>query len=523
LEETLKKILAANLSPFLKNNMEQTSERASSSIASNLFRNIKKFRTITDPAYNHLTKDQLLSDENEISLVSEKYRREVYTIKSDLGIFYLKFSSLVRKKDQLRFLLLPWRIFTEWRNLARLSRKGINAAQRVLFGYDGLYPNHGFFLITKAIEGSPTDLREPDQIHKLAVYMASLHAAGVFHRDIHPENILMDHEGKHVLLDAQEIYILPWMPRRLKIANLGNMLWHLLAHSQDMANLDDFLAAYNSGTKSALLTNELIKAINRRRQRHYRSRSKRCFKNSTEFQIIKNAQGLKGFKRRDFSWDKPALQNALAHGTPIKGEKLIAYKDVCIKIHNRRLFHKNRSRISWKMARALSVRGINVPHALSYLTMGNTACFLTTFYSESLTLNDYFSSGIKNKRKNEALKQFADWLRTCHDLNVWQRDFKSSNVLAHGNQFMMVDLDGVRICRKLPWRKKLMNLAQLNASISNHITLKDRLRFFKYYCQGELLPRRTRRRAYQKIWQISQKKNTLPFGLDLEKLRSEIP
>lgn len=473
-----------------------------------------------DSSFSHLRKNQILDDTNKISLVSGTYRRKVYSIKNDLGHFYLKISPLSRKKDRIRFLFLPWRISTEWRNLGRLSQRGINTAGRVLFGYNGIYPNHGFFLVTKAINGSQINPEAPEQIHKLAAYMASLHAAGVFHKDIHPGNILMDHHGKPVLLDAQEIYILPWIPRWLKITNLGNMWWHILANSRYPMKLDDFLAAYNSAAKSAFRTGEIIKVVNRRQQRYYRSRSRRCCKTSTKFQIVKNSDGWRGFKRRDFLWGKAELQTALAQGTDIKDKKLIAYEDICIKICHKRFLHKDRSLASWKMARALAVRGINVPAALAYFVMGDKTYFLSRFYDNSMTLNDYFSCGrLDDKEKKAAIRAFAEWIRACHDLNVWQRDFKSSNVLVQNDQFMMVDLEGVKIRRHLSWRKKLINLVQLNASVSNHLNLKDRLRFFDFYCRTELLPRRIRRQAYQKIWALTQLKNTSPFGLDPEALK----
>jgi hypothetical protein len=65
-------------------------------------------------------------------------------------------------------------------------------------------------------------------------------------------------------------------------------------------------------------------------------------------------------------------------------------------------------------------------------------------------------------------------MRKFHDINVWQRDFKSSNILCRNSDYFMVDLDGVRI-RRLNDYHKIYKLAQLNASISNAISIKDRL------------------------------------------------
>jgi hypothetical protein len=109
------------------------------------------------------------------------------------------------------------------------------------------------------------------------------------------------------------------------------------------------------------------------------------------------------------------------------------------------------------------------------------------------------------------------WLRTFHDTDVWQRDFKSSNILCRESDFFMVDLEGVRI-RRLSDRNKIYNLAQLNASVSNAISIKDRLRFYHYY-SADLQPTRQQRRAvYRKVWDITKTKNTKIYDLDFAEL-----
>jgi hypothetical protein len=51
-------------------------------------------------------------------------------------------------------------------------------------------------------------------------------------------------------------------------------------------------------------------------------------------------------------------------------------------------------------------------------------------------------------------------------------------------------------------------LAQLNASVSNAITIKDRLRFYHYYSVDRQLTRTQRRAVYRKVWNITMTKNT---------------
>jgi hypothetical protein len=81
----------------------------------------------------------------------------------------------------------------------------------------------------------------------------------------------------------------------------------------------------------------------------------------------------------------------------------------------------------------------------------------------------------------------------------------------------MVDLDGVRI-RRLSEDNKTTNLAQLNASVSNAVTIKDRLRFYHYYSVDFQPTRQQRRAVYRQVWEITKTKNTKIYDLDFTKL-----
>jgi tRNA A-37 threonylcarbamoyl transferase component Bud32 len=266
---------------------------------------------------------------------------------------------------------------------------------------------------------------------------------------------------------------------------------------------------------------ELIEAARRYQHRHYRSRSKRCCKNSTQFEKIKNRH-LKGYKRRGFDWGAPELHQAEEKGESLKGDHVFCYREVCLKKHRRRFFHQNRSLTSWKMSRALEVRGISVPRSLGYFEIKGQSYFLAEMLSDRLHLNAYLSALTDERAKRQALNKLALWLRKFHDTDVWQRDFKSSNILCRNSDYFMVDLDGVRI-RRLSEYHKIINLAQLNASISNAISIKDRLRFYYYYSADFQPTRSQRRTVYRKVWEITKTKNTKSYDLDFaELIKSQI-
>ena len=81
----------------------------------------------------------------------------------------------------------------------------------------------------------------------------------------------------------------------------------------------------------------------------------------------------------------------------------------------------------------------------------------------------------------------------------------------------MLDLEGVKI-RRLYEQKKIINLAQLNASVSNAVTIKDRLRFYHYFTAGQKPSRPQRRAVYRQVWNITRNKTTAYYDLDIDKL-----
>ena len=144
---------------------------------------------------------------------------------------------------------------------------------------------------------------------------------------------------------------------------------------------------------------------------------------------------------------------------------------------------------------------------------------IAQFVVGGMQLNDYLSSMKNMRQKRVALQKLAVWLTKIHSHHIWQRDFKSTNVLCRDGQYFLLDLEGVRI-RRLSRDNRIVNLAQLNASLSNAVTVKDRLRFFHSYAADEKLSRNQRRAIFEKIWEISKTKTTTYYDLDLESLRA---
>jgi len=473
-------------------------------------------RLTTSALFPDFSLGELFAEITACRVVKENERRQVYYLETPQTGYFLKFSTLVRRKDRWRHFLLPYRKWSEWNNLHRLLKAGVAAAKPVLKGEDKKSHPHRFFLLTEQVAGSPLRIDTDDDARKLGEYMAWLHSKGVYHSDLHPNNIIVTSEGQHRLIDVQQVFFLPWLPFRLRVHNLGKICFNI-SRLKDRANLPAKLSeGYNLTSKTPLGLAELKQAAGRHQQLKYRSRSKRCCRNSSEFMVVKK-DGLTGYKKKSFHWGLTDLRQALEKGQPLKDSHVIAYRNVCIKKLPRRRFHRNRCLTSWKMSRALEVRGVSVPRALGYFVVDNNSCFLSEFMLESLHLNDYLSSLSNPREKRRVLKKLALWLRKIHDNNLWQRDFKSNNILCRNEEFFMIDLDDVKV-RRLSKQQEIINLAQLNASVSNAVTLKDRLRFYHHYMAGQQPTRTQRRDVYRQVWDISKSRDTSIYDLDLEKL-----
>jgi tRNA A-37 threonylcarbamoyl transferase component Bud32 len=489
---------------------------AKTCLKGDLIRELAEFRISASPLNPGFHLADMLAEVHRCRVVKADSRRQVYHLQTADGGYFLKRSVLVRSKDRRRHFLLPRRRWAEWRNLHRLRQIQVPAANPLAKGAGKLNQRQSYFILTEQLPGKHIQYNSLADARRLGQYAAFLHHRGVYHLDLNRKNFIVTPAGQFCLLDAQEVYFPVWVPHRMRINNLGRMIFNLCTLDDSQPWVEEFLAGYNRSPAKRVAAAEVIDAARRQRMRRYRSRSKRCLKNSSEFTILKNRH-LRGYIRSGFSWRARELQQAAAKGAALKGSHVIGYQGVCLKRQQRKFFHRNRCLASWKMSRALEVRGISVPRSLGYFQTRGQCWFLAELLNDRLHLNEYLSALSDPKAKRLALKKLALWLRTFHDTDVWQRDFKSSNILCRHSDYFMVDLDGVRI-RHLSEQDKIYNLAQLNASIGNAVSIKDRLRFYHYY-SAEVQPTRLQRRlVYRRVREITQTKNTKIYDLDFTEL-----
>jgi tRNA A-37 threonylcarbamoyl transferase component Bud32 len=463
-----------------------------------------------------LTLARLLATLTDCRQVKAGPGRQVYALSAGGRGFFLKISLLCGANARWRHRLLPLRRWAEWRNLHRLHARQLPAAVPLMRGQRQGAGPLAFFLLTEEIPGTTLGRLPAPPAAAIGEFMAALHAEGVWPVDLHPQNVQVAPDGRPHLIDAQQVAFLPLLPRFLRVRNMGRLLSDLRGAGDPPGWWDSCLEAYNRGARAPVGAAEVLRAADAHRRRRWRSRDKRCCRESTQFAVVTTGPD-RGYRRRDFTLGFPEVVEVFAEGRPLKEGHIRESRGLCIKTHRPGFLHRDRCLAGWKMAHALAVRGVAVPRALAYFKSGRQRYLVSEFLVDSQPLNNYLSSLVDARLKRQRLAELARWLRRIHAAGIWQHDFKSGNVLHSKDGFCLVDLDSVRL-KPVSAEKAIVNLAQLNASVSDAVTLRDRLRFFHCYSQGAEWPRPIRE-VYRTVWRISQGKNTAASGLDLEKLR----
>lgn len=227
--------------------------------------------------------------------------------------------------DDLKSLFLPSRAFTEWKVLHHLRSLGISVPEPLAYGERR---SRGVLrdscLITEAIDAAlPLKSFVPDRWPSLVKgrhfaakcrfwgllgrKVAALHERGVYFRDLHDGNILCrltpEEEVELFFIDPAKT----WCLSRLRIAQRVRDLASLRPSPAfgTTASWLRFLRSYllASVDTVSLPWKVFFRAVDKTHhaawKRHLQSRTKRCLKRSTGFNVTRHAQETRYF-RRDF-------------------------------------------------------------------------------------------------------------------------------------------------------------------------------------------------------------------------------
>ncbi|MCD6287887.1 MAG: hypothetical protein J7M12_02105, partial [Candidatus Hydrogenedentes bacterium] len=443
----------------------------------------------------------------------------------------------VRLVDRLFFSVMPSRSRAEreWRVIGQIKKRApdIFVPNAVAVGRRsrrGLI-RESWLVLDEIAETEPLgDLLERDSVSEsvckslvveLGRLTARVAAVGLVHRDYHLGNILVVGKPARCRLALIDLHAARVGRRSCTGRRLERMvarMWYSLETCGIPAERCRVFAETVLGTDSPAV-DRVRRLVTRVKLRHWRSRSKRCMKNSTMFEQGVLPDGRYSVSR-EFGLERlrraVELHRAGSDGTVLTLKKsgqghvtrvdLNGYGQVCVKEVRavgirkwiKTIVRQGRGRRAWTAVNGLAARGFAVPRPCGLMVdrngpMKTTEYVVTQYLDKSPTLQDYVETREYGEsspaRKRAFTDAFARYLAMLHTRGVHQHDFKGNNVLveetdAGGWTFYLVDLDAVEFTSSVSKRRRVKNLAQLASALSNRVNAAQRFRFLRAYTRA---------------------------------------
>ena len=357
--------------------------------------------------------------------------------------------------------------------------------------------------------------KESPSIIELVRTVKKFQDAGLFHQDLHAGNFLWDGTSLFLtdLHHAKMVKLLSLNRRLWNLAHLFHSLRSMWGQGEQLQFLDQyFKETSDESQKREILFQRIYPLMDRLQERQWRSRTKRCLKESTEF-TVQQEKGIRTFRRRDFPVDrlKKAMEEhqslirekpscLIKHSPEVivsilddKGER-ICLKQFCyphvwgkVKEH----FRRSKGLKSWVAANGMRTRGLPTlkPLALveikSWLGLEKSTLFMEALAND-LEMDRYVLKGFEDLNKKRLfIKTFAHWLGGLHRMGLYHQDMKTCNILVSERgeawEFHLLDFEDIRMNEKMNWKKLFRNFLQLNTSTPKVMTKANRFRFFREY------------------------------------------
>jgi tRNA A-37 threonylcarbamoyl transferase component Bud32 len=424
--------------------------------------------------------------------------------------------------EHLKYLFFPTKGQKEFFIASQLEGRGVNLPRPLGWMEKGRkgWIRESYFL-SEAIGAGVSFIeevaksKEPLSIVELAKTVKKFQDAGLFHQDLHAGNFLWD--GASLLLtDLHRAKMVRPLSLKRRLWNLAHLFHSLRSNWGEKEQLQ-FLDQYfnemaDDSQKREILFQKIYPFMNRLQTRQWRSRTKRCLKESTEFTVQKE-KGIRTFRRRDFPMDR--LMRMMEEHQKLVREKpscLIKHspevnvsilndggEKICLKQFRyphfwgrvKECFRRSKGLKSWVAANGMRTRGIPTlkPLALvekkSGLGLKQSILFMEALVND-LEMDRYVLKGFANLNKKRLfVKTFAHWLGGLHQMSLYHRDMKTCNILVSERgetwDFHLLDFEDIRMNEKVNGKKLFRNFLQLNTSTPNVMTKVDRFRFFREY------------------------------------------
>lgn len=357
--------------------------------------------------------------------------------------------------------------------------------------------------------------KEPHSIIELAMTVRKFQEEGLFHQDLHGGNFLW--KGDFLFLtDLHRAKIVKPLSLNQRLWDLSH-LFHSLRSMWGEEEQLQFLNHYFEGRfadsqKREILHQKIHPVMGRLQKRQWRSRTKRCLKESTEF-TVQREKGIRYFHRKDFPLDR--LKRVMQEHRDLVRERpfsLIKYSpEVIVSILNdegericlkqfcyphfwgqvKEHFRRSKGLKAWMAANGMRARGIPSLKPLALVERKNWIGLKESFlFMETLAddqeMDRYILKGFADLNKKRLfIKAFARWLDGLHKMSLYHKDMKTCNILVSERgetwDFHLLDFEDIRMNEKVNWKKLFRNFLQLNTSTPKVMTRVDRFRFFREY------------------------------------------
>ncbi|MEK7309558.1 MAG: lipopolysaccharide kinase InaA family protein [Planctomycetota bacterium] len=415
----------------------------------------------------------------------------------------------------------------------------------------------------KEFLSQPISVESKDNLLKsLGELIRKVHQARFFHKDLHIGNILIEPSSLKAetpdlyLIDLHRSSIQPHFAQSYGVYNLAQMVYSL-SIVLPLTDAYRFVKYYRELDFRRNIFRDFIRMVFTQaedlRHKHWRSRNKRCLKNSSGYARIKLKDKTRWehvFLDRRFKCDDIfgliGQHDKMAAQEPNKlfkhaGRRSISVlrnlpagrhggtADVVIKEYRYSVWNKilsflgvHPARKEWFSASGLNVRDVETVEPIAlvekrdlFFTWVNRSYVITKKVDAQPTgqfLMKNFSRRIKESgvlgNKIRFIKQFALAVKRLHQKGIFHHDLKANNVIIQNPDVCyFIDLDRVSFNRETTLEERVINLAQLNAAVTDVISKSDRLRFYRFYSYGEeCLPWKDRKDIIKQVMQATVKR-----------------
>ena len=215
--------------------------------------------------------------------------------------------------EYLKYLFLPSKGKKEFLIASQLERKSLNIPkplgwmERVRKGLvrESYYLSEAIGTGVSFIE-EDVKSKEPHSMIELAMTVRKFQDAGLFHQDLHAGNFLWDGDSLFLtdLHRTQVVKRLSLNQRLWNLSHLFHSLRSMWGEGEQLQFLDQYFEGrFDDSQKREILHQKIYPVMDRLQKRQWRSRTKRCLKESTEF-TVQIEKGIRYFHRRDFPLDR---------------------------------------------------------------------------------------------------------------------------------------------------------------------------------------------------------------------------